>query len=167
MGPVTLARRILGDSGCLDTYRLRPRLNLAALLKDHGLEWHRHPFTDLAGALVKVDGEYRIVTNSRDSWGRQRFTAAHELKHFLTDRRLSTIFSCSRHGDGGIERAANAFARDLLMPEETVYFLVQERGICNPQALGRILGVSTAAMSLRMAELRLAPQQALWTRAGR
>jgi len=64
--PVALARRVLGDNGYLDTYRLRPRLDLAALLKHHGLEWHRRPFTGLAGAPVLFGAEYYVVTNSRE-----------------------------------------------------------------------------------------------------
>ena len=65
----------------MPTYRLRPRLDLAALLKYHGLEWHRRPFTGLAGALLLFGAEYYVVTNSREGWARQRSTAAHELRH--------------------------------------------------------------------------------------
>jgi len=54
---------------------------LAALLRYHGLEWHRRPFTGLAGALLLFGAEYYVVTNSREGWARQRSTAAHELRH--------------------------------------------------------------------------------------
>lgn len=84
--PVALARRVLGDNGYLDTYRLRPRLDLEALLKGYGLEWHRHPFKVLGGALILFDDECFVITNSRFSRARQRFAAAHELGHYLMHR---------------------------------------------------------------------------------
>jgi len=158
---VRLARQILERCGYLDTYRLRPRLDLAALLKQYGLAWHRRPFTNLAGALIQVDGAYHVVTNSRERSSRQRFSAAHELKHFLTDRHLADIFYCSRTSDRGIERAANIFARELLMPAETVRFL-WERGFYGPEEIGRVLGVSFQAAAHRLEEVMTRQVRIRW-----
>lgn len=132
-----------------------------ALLKCYRLEWHRRPFSALAGALVGFDDEYYVVTNSRESWARQRFTAAHELKHYLTNRHLAPVFTCSRRLVTAIERAANVFARELLMPEETMRRLYA-RGFYVPEQIGRTLGVSNQAAGLRMAELELGREQAWW-----
>ncbi len=100
--PVALARRVLGRCGYLDSYRLAPRLDLAALLKRYDLEWHRRPFAGLAGALVVFDAEYCVLTNAGEGWARQRFTAAHELKHFLADLGLARVFTCRRNVTPGL-----------------------------------------------------------------
>jgi len=159
--PEALARKVLEKWGYLDTYRQRPRLDLAQLLHGFGLTWHHRDLAGLAGALIRVDGRYYVVTDRRQGWARQRFTAAHELKHYLTDRHLAPMFACRRHVDTGIERAANVFARELLMPAETVRWL-WERGFYAPEEIGRVLGVSFQAAGLRMAELELGRERVWW-----
>jgi hypothetical protein len=148
-------------TGYLDTYRSRPRLDLPSLLAQYGLEWHRRPFEALSGALLRVGGDYHIVTNNRHSWARQRFTAAHELKHYLTDRCLTPVFSCRRHVDTGMEGAANAFARELLMPPEVVRWL-WDRGFRSAAEIGRALGVSAEAAGYRMRELAIGEIEIGW-----
>lgn len=111
--PLPLARKVLAECGYLDTFRLTPRLDLPALLAELGLTWHRRDLAGLSGALVEVDGRYYCVTDSRLGWARQRFTAAHELKHF---GHMAPVLCCRRNADRGVERAANIFARELLMP---------------------------------------------------
>jgi Zn-dependent peptidase ImmA (M78 family) len=130
-------------------------------LKHHGLEWHRRPFTGLAGALVLFGAEYYVVTNSREGWARQRFTAAHELKHYLTDRRTARVFMCRRSMDRGIGRAANVPARELLMPAETVKWLCGQESRA-PAEIGKALGVSARAAGIRMAELGLGKERVWW-----
>jgi len=71
------------------------------------------------------------------------------------------MFACRRHVDTGIERAANVFARELLMPAETVRWL-WEKGFYAPEEIGRVLGVSFQAMGLRMAELELGRERVWW-----
>ncbi len=155
MDPVTLARRVLAESGYLDSFRLTPRLDLAAMLKRFGVPWDRYPLRPgLAGALVVSDDEYRVVTNAQEGWARQRFTAAHEFKHYLADRGVARMFTCRRSLDTAIEKAANVFARELLMPPEVCRWLYG-RGFLAPEELGRVLGVSEQAAGLRMAELDL------------
>lgn len=161
MDPVLLARRVLERCGYLDTYLRAPRLDLAALLRRYGLQWHRRPFVGLAGALVVFDAEYHVVTNAHEGWARQRFTAAHELKHYLVDRHLAPVFTCSPNLDTRIERAANVFARELLMPPEVMRFL-HGRGFDTPMKIGRVLGVSAQAVGIRMAELGLGWGRVWW-----
>lgn len=53
-----------------------------------GLEWEiktRWP-ADISGAIVKVGEVFRILINGREAKTRQRFTAAHELAHFILHR---------------------------------------------------------------------------------
>lgn len=150
--PQRLARMILERHGYLDLYRTRPRLDLSKVLAQYGLEWHRRPFTRLAGALVGLGESYHVVTNSRQNEARQRFSAAHELKHFLTDRQARAVFYCTGRSDSGLERAANVFARELLMAPEVVEFLL-DRGGYAPEQIGRSLGVSAEAAGYRLREL--------------
>nr|WP_215600035.1 Fic family protein [Bacillus toyonensis] len=82
------------------------------------------------------DGLKAVVgINSNGNYERQRFTAAHELCHHLRDYLMPSV---SKSGDDndGIERYANRFASELLMPRR--YFLNEarryqdERGFVHP-----------------------------------
>jgi IrrE N-terminal-like domain len=63
-----------------------------------------------------------ITVNSESRRGRQRFSAAHELGHWMRDRN-QVGFSCtnnlfrSQWGAVNPERGANEFAADLLLPQ--------------------------------------------------
>lgn len=160
--PLSLARLTLKRAGYLDTYHLRPRLDLDALLHSFGIVWHRRDLAGLAGAMVQLDDRCYVVTDRRQNWARQRFSAAHELKHYLTDRHLSPVFYCSRVADRGIERAANVFARELLMPAEVVRWLYTEREFYSPEEIGKVLGVSAEAAGYRIAELGLGRERVVW-----
>jgi Zn-dependent peptidase ImmA (M78 family) len=83
----------------------------------------------LAGFLFVTPSVGLVFVNASDSVPRQRFTAAHELGHYLLHRgkMTGTAFAdtdndveltdqqSDRH-----EREANRFATELLMPEEVV-----------------------------------------------
>ncbi len=157
--PARLARETLSSVGYFDTYRSDPRVDLEALLGRYRIEWHQRPFLELAGALVAFNGEHHIVTNARDGWGRQRFSAAHELKHFLADRGGKSMFLCGPGCQTAAERAANIFARELLMPAEAVRWLYW-RGIQSPGSMARVLGVSGRAAPIRFSEIGLGSQRA-------
>ncbi len=132
---------------------------MTALLTTFRLPWYRRPFLTISGALLEFDGEYGVVTNVREGRARQRFSAAHELGHYLMHRRFARAFLCRRDENGELDKAANIFARELLMPVETVLWLYR-RGVSSPEALGRILGVSARAASYRLRELS---SELLWT----
>lgn len=78
------------------------------------------------GALVRNprdDSEWAIFYNGTAEWERRRFTIAHELGHFVLHRNRSNSFQCesgSVYSDSEdlvtMEREANRFASDLLMP---------------------------------------------------
>jgi len=64
-----------------------------------------------------------ITVNSESPTGRKRFSAGHELGHWMRDRG-KVGFSCTEQvmvGEWGLvttERAANEYAADLLLPAE-------------------------------------------------
>lgn len=159
--PVSLARRILAEAGHFEVCRLRPQVNLGWLLRHLGLDWRRWSLGGLAGALVQIEGRWYVVTDSRQAAGRQRFTAAHELKHFLADRPQIHVFPPRASADTQIEREADVFARELLMPDESVSWLWRQ-GLRSPVEIARALGVSSEAAGIRLAELGLGERR-LWS----
>ncbi len=68
-------------------------------------------------------GDEAIITVREDSpEGRRRFSAAHELGHWMRDRERVASFSCSgsafrEWSPGNPETRANRYAAELLMPE--------------------------------------------------
>ena len=81
-------------------------------------------YENLSGCEARILGkgsEAYITVNARSSVGRQRFSAAHELGHWMYDRGLIGL-SCTERtlasdwGGNGIERRANLYAADLLLP---------------------------------------------------
>lgn len=110
----------------------------------------------------RSDSSYLVVINRRHALTRQRFTAAHELAHYIYHRDLlgqgvgdnrayraqNTPFNneniLPKH-----ERQANSFAANILMPREAVSRL-QGHGLSDPRTLAERLGVSEDAMRIRL-----------------
>lgn len=118
-----LARKLLKDAGVS-----APPVSMQKIgdyLKEkHGLELQglKNFFSDkVSGLTVTIDGAPTIGFNKDQSWCRRRFTIAHEIGHFL----MNTAHY-KQSGELGnlemldtanpIEKEANAFAAELLMP---------------------------------------------------
>ena len=133
---------------------------------------------DVSGVLV-VSGDSGVIgVNKSHSLVRQRFSVAHECAHFVLHRSESSLFIDEKYraffrdqksakGTDSQERAANAFAAALLMPETLVrraakvyaFELGEEHGAM--AELARVFQVSTEAMTWRLVNLRLlAPARA-------
>lgn len=111
----------------------------------------------------------------RRSPGRRRFTIAHEIGHFVLHVSDSPKALYDRPADireideqpaggelpelGRREREANAFARELLMPEPLVSEQAHATGF-NLPALASRFEVSVPAMRLRLRLLKLLPPMA-------
>lgn len=115
----------------------------------------------IAGLLVKRQGQDAAVyLNSRDSRNRQRFTAAHELGHYVrrstgTDEAWDYVDrrdELSSLGTDVEERFANAFAAQLLMPEHEVRSMSKRM---TPPAMAVKFGVSLEALKNRLTTLRI------------
>ena len=112
-----------------------------------------------AWAYVSSDSENPLV--------RQRFSAAHELGHAVLHRgqlgryRADAVIEDSLDAKDPVEREANAFAAELLMPEEVVRARALElkslHGCCPPGVLAYRLSaellVSREAMRYRLKNL--------------
>jgi len=110
----------------------------------------------------KADDQYVISVNVSDSPVRRRFTAAHELAHYVYHRDLMG----RSHSDGRLYRVvpadglsndrigapeeteANRFAANLLMPQHLIEFL-EGKGITDIEELASRLDVSVPAMRVR------------------
>lgn len=106
-----------------------------------------------------------IAINSKDNVGHQRFTMAHELAHYLFDFDvLNNITYYNAYNtteyESEIERRANYFAANLLMPEDIFrekfgQAVVKNNLYMTVNNLSDIFQVSNEAVRRRMNELSL------------
>ncbi len=61
-----------------------------------------------------------ILVNSEQSYGNQRFSYAHEYAHALFDKHQHVSISSKAGSDKLVERRADAFAENFLMPRDSV-----------------------------------------------
>lgn len=111
----------------------------------------------LAGAVSWRSGKWRIVVNRDDSWGRQRFSLAHELKHLIDHPMRGALYPDTRYGSGeeAAERAADYFAACLLMPKAWLRRVYYDESFHDPRVLAKRFKVSAAAMRYRFDQLGL------------
>jgi Zn-dependent peptidase ImmA (M78 family) len=111
--------RLLKDLGVREPHEI----DIEAIAQDRGATITYEP---LQGCEARIlgNGDRAIITvNSLSPLGRRRFSAAHELGHWMRDRG-KVGFSCTEQvmigewGSVNTERAANEYAADLLMPAE-------------------------------------------------
>lgn len=131
-------------------------LDLNALVAKLGIALRLAPMEDQkSGYIKKEEGRWVIGVNSLHHPNRQRFTIAHELGHyFLHNDQIgdgledSILFRADGYGASGIERDANIFASELLMPEEYFRAVVATCG-GDIKKISEVLKVSALAVSVR------------------
>jgi Zn-dependent peptidase ImmA (M78 family) len=89
-----------------------------------------YPMSDkISGMCVRVDKEDTLIAiNSALSYGRQRFTAAHELYHLFFQNNFRNVV-CAKDIEGKKdeeERNADAFASFFLAPYEALRIFISE-----------------------------------------
>jgi Zn-dependent peptidase ImmA (M78 family) len=111
---------------------------------------------DCSGLLIP--SERRIVLNASEPAARRRFTLAHELGHWICqvlEGQAAPLYcraaDLAPDADRTLEREANVFAAELLMPEPAVR--AAWSGSIGPCAAA--LGVSEEAMHWRLYNLTL------------
>jgi predicted transcriptional regulator len=111
----------------------------------------------LSGAVRWTGGTWQIVVNRDATWGRMRYSLAHELKHLLDHSLRHAIYKDSRFGsaESAAERAADYFAACLLMPRAWMRRCYYDEGFHDPVVLARRFKVSTTAMRYRFDQLGL------------
>jgi len=119
----------------------------------------REPFSSEA-ALAPLGEGFAIEVRGGGNERRRRFTIAHEIGHFVLHdgrplyERGGPVNEASRR----LEREADAFAAELLMPEHLVRQAALEEG-ADPHLLADRFEVSVQAMSIRLRRLGLAERQ--------
>lgn len=155
--PVAAAQELLAAAGVKKAPV--PVDRVAAKCGVRILEWEFG--AEVSGLLLDLDSGPVIGVNSHQSPGRQRFTVAHELGHYLLshhDNFHIDLASATAHGESANyswrdERAANDFAAELLMPANLV--ISAARTEPSVQTLAEEFEVSREAMGFRLINLGL------------
>lgn len=145
-------------------------VDLEAIFAELGIGYEERWMDDGASGSITRNGDgFIVAVNALESKNRQRFTAAHELAHYLLHRDLlGDGKRMNRHVDNlyGDERPdclvfkrsheieANRIAAQIVMPKK----LLEQEHASNPDAgaLANKFGVSKAAMDIRLKTLGLA-----------
>lgn len=96
-----------------------------------------------------------IVINANDSFVRQRFSVAHELGHCALGHGSSPRDNSKEYNRNRYipkEYEANSFAAELLMPEEAIRVMIEQRNLGFLELCEKF-GVSTDAMRIRLETL--------------
>lgn len=131
-----------------------------AIIHEIGLPLSYETMDDnISGYIERTDGTYRIVVNANHAPTRQRFTAAHELGHYIYHRDLlgegvgdnrAYRTEGTNRPNANIrpihERQANSFAANVLMPRHRLIGVAEE----STAALAARFGVSKEAMRIRL-----------------
>lgn len=139
-------------------------VNAKTILRILGILTLYRPLSDtLYGLSAKsADNRFRfILINSNSTRGRQHFTIAHELYHLYFDPSPHSHF-CKEGNLDDSERAANLFARALLMPKAGIMKSISDDELLSGKIslttvlnLGALYGVSHKALLVRLKELKL------------
>lgn len=144
-------------------------VDLKAIFADLGIDYKEVQMNE-SGEISRTGDSFTVRVNETESETRRRFTAAHELGHYLLHRDLmGDGKTMHRHGDslygtvgqsGNVtfnrehEVQANRIAAQIVMPKKLVeakFVETKEAG-----ALAKQFGVSKAAMEIRLRTLGLA-----------
>lgn len=107
--------------------------------------------------------EKTIYLNMQESAERQAFTVAHELGHYFLKHKPNEYGMHQRQavyqeGKGALERDADSFAANLLMPEKLVRQEIKKYPFLNSNSaslLAMRFGVSPSAMAHRLKNLNI------------
>lgn len=154
----------------LRPFMTSPKVDIEGMIQSHGirLDMNANLHPEIVGQIERKDGAYLISVQALDHPNRKRFTAAHELGHYLFHRDLlgdgiddSKMYRSENIGkyfNTNIkprhETEANRFAAVVLMPKN----MILERHAAldgSLRDLAREFSVSPAAMRIRLKTLAL------------
>lgn len=102
-------------------------INPFEIINHYGILFTFKPFEKYEGVFIPPDDEDDIpviAINANRPIARQRYSAAHELCHFLKDSNSS--FVCVPGSQAIVEKYAENFAGELLMPQEYLRAMAQK-----------------------------------------
>lgn len=145
----------------IQRYWDRTPVPIEMIISELGVKLDRENLDDEVSGFIErqPDGGYRIVVNGQHARTRQRFTAAHELGHYIYHRGLMGEGVGDNRAYRAVgparpnpnirpfhERQANSFAANVLMPRHALINLGAE----SVAALAERFGVSPEAMRIRL-----------------
>lgn len=156
------------ENEIVQKYAMVAPVNVKAIIRDIGLTYVEREMPAEESGYIEYDGwTCTIAVNSHDGPQRKRFTAAHELGHFLIHRdllkqhkHLDRLYGeaanrdTSRPLDYQHEVQANNFAASLLMPKQTIEREIAA-GTDTIHDLALKFDVSRLAMEYRLKSLGL------------
>lgn len=129
---------------------LRPPVQIEKIINSLWISVDRVNSNKLDWICMLVEWKWHIVINKNMSITRQRFTLAHELKHYLDWENACAIRGVNRTQ---IEKDANKFAAELLIPTQAlIKSFIKEK---NTSALANKFWVSVQVMEIRLKNLGL------------
>jgi len=147
------------------------RINVLAIMEALRITYYERPMGDgISGAIDWDKDKFTITVNSQIGPQRKRFTAAHEISHYLIHRDLlmraknwgmhvDKLFGKTRHNDDphplnpDHEIQANRGAIKLLMPQFPVEQMWDESKGTQEERVAKvaeIFDISTEAMTIRL-----------------
>lgn len=114
----------------LEEYKDEFPIPIIKIVKDAGFSVYIQDLPQNIGGYIVVDADLEkkfntnkiIVVNESENTKRRRFTVAHEFGHYLFDfksgREFANAFENDNTRSSTKEKKANAFAAELLMPQE-------------------------------------------------
>ncbi len=126
-----------------------------------GLHVEESESLDCSGLLLPP--ERRVVLNAGEPLGRRRFTLGHELGHWVCHVKegydapvYCRATDLAPDADRALEREANVFAAELLMPEQAVR--AKWPRVASTAEVASWFGVSEEAMGWRLYNLDIVDQ---------
>ncbi|APW48668.1 ImmA/IrrE family metallo-endopeptidase [Rhodoferax antarcticus] len=155
------AERLLWGYGVTDS----SHIDLDAIANDNGAEVKYRPLGGCEARLV-ARGESAIISvNSASNDGRQRFSLAHELAHWICDRKTGS-FLCAKEDIGpqsavakSVEANANGYASQLVLPTYLVVPWIKDRKITLDVSalLAKDFNVSLTAAAIKLVKQATSP----------
>jgi Zn-dependent peptidase ImmA (M78 family) len=166
---MTEAVEQLDEMDWVARYKRLPPVQVFDLIKKLGVEFRLEDMPrGQSGKIFIEDGHYVIAVNENDSKQRRRFSAAHELGHYLLhrdllgerghlDRLYDEYANRNPHDPFSFQHEvqANSFAAEILMPENTIKRIRREHPLTEGRLreLANKFDVSPAAMKIRLESL--------------
>jgi Zn-dependent peptidase ImmA (M78 family)/transcriptional regulator with XRE-family HTH domain len=166
--PEEVAASILKKCGMSKT----APIDLNKIAQMYSMKIEKSNLIDSDGWIVyQMDKKWAAIKYRENlSWGRSRFTIAHEMGHFFLDNLDESEASCSIDDNNtDRERAANDFAAGLLMPEKTIIEKIGSnvQGIEDILKMSQMFEVSQTAAAIRLIRLTNIPSAVIVSENGK
>lgn len=131
------------------------------------------PLTGCEARIVGTNDRAIITVNPSGNRGRERFSAAHELAHWLRDSGVAfcnpeSASAFDESGGSNVETRANEYAANLLLPQSMFEPASKGRSmtIDSASSLANLFETSLTATAVRLVQFGSFPAVLIWTENG-